>query len=108
MSKEDCLVIWHAVGNKSTKHNVINMGMFYLHAPDMKANEVFPKDVPEKICIAFTCKGRECTNENCHFAHLRNAIELQKGTVNTKYHLLSFHGTEDSLVVFMKMNNLNI
>jgi hypothetical protein len=61
------------------------MEMFYLHihTPDMKAKEVFPQDMPEKVCIAFTCKGRECTNENCPFAHLRNAIELQKGTVNT-------------------------
>jgi hypothetical protein len=48
----------------SAKRNVTDMAMFFLHKPDMKAVEIFPKDMPETVCANFTCKGRECTREN--------------------------------------------
>jgi hypothetical protein len=66
----------------SAKRNVSNMGMFFLHKPDMKAVEIFPKDMPETVCAGFTCKGRECTRENCAFKHLRKIGKLEKETIN--------------------------
>jgi hypothetical protein len=71
-----------SVANKSTKCNISNMGMFYLHRPDMKATDIFPKDILKKVCIDFTCKDRVCTKENCSFAHPRNTTKFQKGNVN--------------------------
>jgi hypothetical protein len=73
-----------SVANESTKCNVRDMGMFYFHKPDMKATDVFPKDMPEKVCINFICQGRLCTKKNCSFTHPRNATELQKGALDFK------------------------
>jgi hypothetical protein len=43
---------------------------------DIRATDIFPKDLPTKICADFTCNGRECTRENCPYSHPRNAREL--------------------------------
>ncbi len=67
---------------KSTKHNVMDMGMFFLSKPDMKASDVFPKGMAESVCVKFTCKSRECTRENCSFVHPRKVGDLKKETVN--------------------------
>ncbi len=61
---------------------LIDMGMFFLHKPDMKAIEIFPKDMPKKVCANFMRKGRECTRENCTFKHPRKVGELKKETIN--------------------------
>ncbi len=55
----------------SAKRNVTNMGMLFLHKPDIKVVEIFPKDMPETVCSNFTCKGRERTREHCAFKHPR-------------------------------------
>jgi hypothetical protein len=60
---------------KYTKHNVTDMGMFFLSKPNMKASDVFPKGMAESVCVNFTCKGRECTKDNYIFVYPRvNAI----------------------------------
>ncbi len=41
----------------SAKHTVIEMGMFFLSKPDVKAADVFPKGMAESVCVDFTCKG---------------------------------------------------
>jgi hypothetical protein len=66
----------------SAKHNVTNMGMFFLHKPAMKAANIFPRDMPETVCANFTCKGRECTRESCAFKHPRKVRKLKKETFN--------------------------
>jgi hypothetical protein len=71
-----------SVAAYSTKGNVMEMGMFFLSRPDMKASDVFPKGMAESVCVNFTCKGRECTRENCTFVHPRNVDDLKKETVN--------------------------
>jgi hypothetical protein len=43
---------------------------------DIKALDIFPKDLPTKICANFTCKGHKCTRENCPYNHPRNACKL--------------------------------
>jgi hypothetical protein len=58
------------------------MGMFFPHKPDMKAVEIFPKDMPETVWANFTCKGRECTRENCAFKHPRKVRKLKKEMIN--------------------------
>ncbi len=62
--------------------NATNMGMFFLHKPDMKAVEIFPKDMPKKVCADCTCKGRKCTRENCAFKHPKKVGKLKKETIN--------------------------
>ncbi len=71
-----------SVAADSTKHNVMEMGMFFLSRPAMKASDVFPKGMAECVCANFTCKGRECTRENCTFLHPRKVGDLKKETVN--------------------------
>jgi hypothetical protein len=67
---------------KSTKHNVMDMGMFFVSKPDMEASDIFPKGMAEFVCVDFTCKGRECTRENCTFVHPRKVGDLKKEIVN--------------------------
>ncbi len=59
---------------------VMDMGMFFLTKHDIKATDIFPKDLPTKICTDFTFKGRKCTRENCPYSHPRNA---HKSTMET-------------------------
>ncbi len=67
---------------ESTKRNVMDIGMFFLSKPDMKASDVFPKGMAELVCVDFTCKGRECTRVNCTFVHPREVGDLKKETIN--------------------------
>jgi hypothetical protein len=55
-----------------------DLGMFYLHNLSINPAEIFPKDMPKKLCNIFTCKGKECNNINCDFAHPRKASELKR------------------------------
>jgi hypothetical protein len=57
------------------------MGMFFLIRNNIKAIDIFPKDLPTKICADFTCKGRECSRESCPYSHPRNACKLPAETV---------------------------
>ncbi len=54
-----------------------DLGMFYLHNPFINPADIFPKDMPEKLCVNFTCKEKECNNTNCDFAHPMKALELK-------------------------------
>ncbi len=56
--------------------------MFFFHKPDMKAVKIFPKAMPKTVCTNFTCKGRECTRENCTFKHPRKLGKLKMKTIN--------------------------
>jgi hypothetical protein len=58
-----------------------DVGMFYLRNPSINPADIFPKDMPKKLCINFTCKGKECTNTNCDFAYPRKALELKGETI---------------------------
>jgi hypothetical protein len=51
--------------------------MFYLRNPSINPVDISPKDMPKKLCANFTCKGKECINTNCDFAHPRKASELK-------------------------------
>jgi len=58
------------------------MEMFFLHTPDMKALGIFPNGMTQLVCVDFTCKGHECTRENCTFVHPRKVGDLKKETIN--------------------------
>ncbi len=58
-----------------------NSGKFYLRNPPINPADIFPKDMPEKLCANFTCMRKECTNTNCNFAHPRKASELKCKTI---------------------------
>ncbi len=68
---------------ESAKRNVMEMGMFFLSKPDMKATDVFPKGMAESVCADFTCKGRGGTREDCTFLHPRKVSNMKKETINT-------------------------
>jgi hypothetical protein len=54
------------------------LGMFYLRNASINPLDIFPMDMPEKLCVNFTYKGKECNNANCDFAHPRKASELKR------------------------------
>jgi hypothetical protein len=55
--------------------------MFYLRNPSINLSDISPKDMPEKLSPNFTCKGKECNNTYCDFAHPRKASELKCKTI---------------------------
>jgi hypothetical protein len=67
---------------ESAKRNVMEMRMFFLSKPDMKATDVFPKGMAESMCADFTCKGRGCTREDCTFLHPMKVSDMKKETIN--------------------------
>ncbi len=58
-----------------------DVGMFYLRNPSINPLDIFPKDMPKKLCTNFTCKGKECNNTNCDFTHPRKALELKRKSI---------------------------
>jgi hypothetical protein len=38
-----------------------DLGLFYLCNLSINPADIFPRDMPEKLCADFTCKGKECT-----------------------------------------------
>jgi hypothetical protein len=46
------------VANDTTKHQNTDVGMFWLHNPRIKITDVFPVNLPEKVCVNFCCRGR--------------------------------------------------
>jgi hypothetical protein len=36
-----------------------DLGMFYLRNPSINPANIFPKEMPKKLCASFTCKGKE-------------------------------------------------
>ncbi len=71
------------------QHPVIDMGMFFFTRNNTKAIDIFPKDLPTKICAGFTCKGRECSRESCLYSHPRNACKLPAETIAAIAHHFS-------------------
>ena len=66
---------------KTRMANKKDMGMFYLMNPDLRVTEIFSRDLDQKICADFTCKGRECIREPCSFMHPRNPRGMDKATI---------------------------
>jgi hypothetical protein len=60
---------------------VMDMAMLFLAKHDIRATDIFSKVLPTKICADFTCKGRECTRENCPYSNPRNAHKLTAETI---------------------------
>ena len=58
-----------------------DMGMFYLRNVVLRATEIFPRDLVQRVCADFTCKGKECTRDPCSFMHPQNPREMDKATV---------------------------
>ena len=55
-------------------------GIFYLQDPDAKG-PVFPPAMDQKLCAYFTCKGRQCSSDNCSFFHPKNNDEITTKTL---------------------------
>jgi hypothetical protein len=58
--------------------NKKDMGMFYLRNTELRVMDIFPRDLSQKVCADFTCKGRECTRDPCLFIHPCNPREMDK------------------------------
>jgi hypothetical protein len=44
----------HSATTNSAKRNVMEMGMFFLSKPNVKAADIFPKGMAESVCVDFT------------------------------------------------------
>jgi hypothetical protein len=75
--------------NPAKQRPVTVMGVFFLAKHDIRATDIFPKDLPAKICADFTCKGHKCTRENCPCSHPRNACKLTAETIAAIVHHFS-------------------
>jgi len=69
------------IGGEQPKFDKKAMGMLHLWNPAINSSSVFPKDLAQKVCVDFTCKGKECIRENCTHLHPRQARDLDKATV---------------------------
>jgi hypothetical protein len=84
-----------------------DLGMFYHRNASINPMNIFPKDMPEKICANFTCKGKECNNPNCDFAHPRKASELKHKMINViANHFIKKDVCWFSQYHFMRMPNI--
>jgi hypothetical protein len=63
------------VTNNTVKRAQLDKRMFWLHEPKMKMNKIFPRDLHEKVCIQFCCRGQEPKRDPdvvCPFLHPRS------------------------------------
>jgi len=88
----------------NTKHNVSEMGMFFLNKPNMKASDIFPNGMNQLVCVDFTCKGCECTRENCAFVHPSKVGDPKKETINA----IGEHFLEKSIGWFNEWHFLKV
>jgi hypothetical protein len=81
--------------------------MFYLCNLSINPSDISPKDMPEKLCANFTCKGKECNNTNCDFAHPRKASELKRKMIITiANHVINKDVAWFNKYHFMRMPNI--
>jgi hypothetical protein len=71
----------HAVKVDTAAKKKAELGMFYLKNMSINPLDVFPKDMPHKICTNFTCTGKECNNATCDFIHPKRPSELKGETI---------------------------
>jgi hypothetical protein len=84
-----------------------DLGMFYLRNPSINPADISSKDMPKKLCANFTCKGKECNNNNCDFAHPRKALEIKRETIiMIANHLIKKDMGWFSEYHFMRMPNI--
>ncbi len=94
-------------------------GIFYLCNTLINPSDVFPKDMPNKNCFNFTCKGEECNNVNCNFIHPRRPSEFKCETILAianhftkrdlgwfnKYHFMKMPNITDEIKKFLGPNS---
>jgi hypothetical protein len=51
------------VTNNTKKPAQFDMSMFWLCHSKIRMSEIFPWDLPDRVCIHFCCRGRECKRE---------------------------------------------
>ncbi len=86
-----------------------DLGIFYLCNVSINPADIFPRDMPEKLCMNFSCKGKECNNTNFDFAHPRKASELKHKTIITiANHFIKKDVGWLSKYHFMRMPNITV
>jgi hypothetical protein len=100
---------YRVITNDTVKRAQLDMGMFWLTNPKMKMNEIFPRDLYEKVCIQFCYRGQECKSNLdviCQFLHPCSLGDLKSETIElirehflvkkvgwfNKYHFLKLPG----------------
>jgi hypothetical protein len=74
----------HTVANDTPKRQNMDMEMFWLQNPRIMITVVFPANLPEKVCVNFCFRGKECKRENdeaCTFLHPCSATDLKLKTI---------------------------
>ena len=93
---------------EQTTFNRKDLGMLYLKNMAMLKGAVFPKELATAICVPYSCKGLECDDEHCKFAHPRQAADIDMSDIekiaihlkmNKHSHLSKYH--------FRKLTNLS-
>ena len=74
------------VGGEQAKFDKKAMGLFHISNPDINSSAVFPRDLAQKVCVDFTCKGKECIRENCTHLHPCQARDLDRARVEAIGH----------------------
>jgi hypothetical protein len=81
------------VTNNTAKCAQLDMEMFWLSNPKLKMTKIFPRDLPEKVCIQFCCRGQECKRDSdtvCPFLHPPSSEDLKLETIKLiGYHFLA-------------------
>jgi hypothetical protein len=81
--------------------------MFYLRNPSINRADIFSRDMTEKLCANFICKGKECNNTNCDFDHTTKALELKRKTIIViANHFIKKHMVWFNEYHFMRMPNI--
>ncbi len=97
----------NGANNPAKQRPVTDMGMFFLAKHDIRATDIFSKDLPTKICANFTCKGCKCPTENCPYSHPKNACKL---TVETFAAIICYFSSKKigwlNIWHFMQLGNL--
>jgi hypothetical protein len=52
------------VTKDTVTHAQSDMGMFWLHNPNIRMSKIFSQDMPKKVYILFCCRGKECERES--------------------------------------------
>jgi hypothetical protein len=60
------------------------MGMLWLQNSRIRITDIFPVNLPKKVCVNFCCRGIECKKKNeeaCTFLHPCSVTNLKLETI---------------------------
>ena len=79
-TKKPCTAPGSDISSLNSRKDIFkkDMGMFYLKNINFRTADIFPKDLTEKVCVDYLCKGIECLREGCTLKHTRWPKDISK------------------------------